>query len=277
VIALLVALVGLGAMVGARAVDNACLPLAGPCERVLFIGNSYTYVNDLPAVFRHVARAAGHAVVTGIVANGGETLEGHASSTETTAEIAQGWQVVVLQEQSEIPSVASIRQQAMYPAVRELVALIRTQGGSPVLLQTWAHRDGWSDNGLDYAAMQAGIDAGYREIGAELGVQVAPAGDAWQRAQSGLADAGLWQADGSHPTVAGTYLAACVLFAEIFGASPVGISSTEGLSDAGARALQEVAWSTVSAAATSQGDEATAAAAPPPHGPPDARHTPREY
>ena len=241
----LVALAGLGLVGGARAVDNACVPLSGPCQRVLFIGNSYTYVNDLPAMFRHLARAAGHPVVTGMVASGGETLADHASSTETPAAIGVGWQYVVLQEQSQIPSVASVRQQAMYPAVRTLVAEVRAAGASPVLLQTWGHLDGWTDYHLDYAAMQAGIDEGYRQIGGVLGVAVAPAGDAWQRARPELGDLQLWQADGSHPTVAGTYLTACVLFAAVFNASPIGMSSTEGLSDPVARQLQEIAWSTV--------------------------------
>ena len=241
----LLVLAGFGVAAGVRAADNACLAFGGSCQRVLFVGNSYTYENDLPAVFRHLARAGGHAVVTGMEANGGETLEGHVTSTETPAAITAGWQLVVLQEQSEIPAVASVRQQVMYPAVRTLVAQVRAAGGSPVLLETWAHLDGWSDYRLDYAAMQAGISAGYREIGVELRIPVAPAGDAWEREKAQDSSVELWQADGSHPTVAGTYLAACVLFAEVFDASPVGSSSTEGLPEAVARELQQVAWSTV--------------------------------
>ena len=243
--ACLVILAGLGVAAGARAADDACLPLTGPCQRVLFVGNSYTYVNDLPAVFRHLARAAGHAVVTGMVADGGDTLGGHVSSGDAPAAIAAGWQLVILQEQSQVPAVAAVREQVMFPAVRTLVAEVRATGGTPVLLETWAHLDGWSDYRLDYAAMQAGITTGYRQIAGELRVPIAPAGDAWQDARSRLPGVDLWQADGSHPTVAGTYLAACVLFADVFATSPIGISSTEGLSDDVARALQEIAWSTV--------------------------------
>jgi hypothetical protein len=51
----------------------------------------------------------------------------------------------------------------------------------------------------------------------------------------------LWQADGSHPSPAGTYLAACVLYARIFDASPVGVADTGGLSPDVAQALQVAA------------------------------------
>jgi lysophospholipase L1-like esterase len=89
--------------------------------------------------------------------------------------------------------------------------------------------------------MRAAITEGYRALGAELGVAVAPAGQAWQTMLRQDPTIALWQDDGSHPSRAGTYLAACVLYARIFNASPVGISDTEGLSGDVARTLQVVA------------------------------------
>jgi hypothetical protein len=53
----------------------------------------------------------------------------------------------------------------------------------------------------------------------------------------------LWQADGSHPSVAGTYLAACVFYALIFRQSPEGLPGADGLSGADVRVLQQVAAS----------------------------------
>ena len=77
----LAAVIGVGAIGVARATAESCGPFApGECVRVLFLGNSYTYVNDLPAVFRHLARAAGRNVETSMVASGGETLAQHAAS-----------------------------------------------------------------------------------------------------------------------------------------------------------------------------------------------------
>jgi hypothetical protein len=89
--------------------------------------------------------------------------------------------------------------------------------------------------------MQAAIDEGYLGIASELSVPIAPVGDAWQAAVSGRLNLGLWQQDGVHPTTAGTYLAACVFYAAIFRQSPVGLSYHDGLSDADAAALQQIA------------------------------------
>ncbi len=237
------ALIGLGAFGLTRLADAACSPFVRtPCVRVLFLGNSYTYVNDLPTVFRDLARAGGQNVETGIVANGGESLADHATSPGSVGTIrGSRWQFVVLQEQSQIPALEAARESQMYPAARSLVGIIRAAGATPILLETWAHRDGWPDYQLDYPAMQAAIDEGYRALGGELGVAVARAGEAWQTVVRHDPTTALWQEDGSHPGRAGTYLAACVLYARIFDASPVGISDTEGLPPDLARTLQVVA------------------------------------
>jgi hypothetical protein len=236
-------LIGLGAFGVARLADTSCSPFARtPCVRVLFLGNSYTYVNDLPAVFRHVARAGGQNIETGMVANGGETLAQHATSSESLGAIrGSRWQFVVLQEQSEIPALASVRESQMDPAARSLVAVIRAAGATPVLLETWAHRDGLPADNLDYPAMQTAINEGYGELGQELGVTVVPAGQAWAAVLRLDPATALWQADGSHPSNAGTYLVACVLYARLFHASPVGIADTEGLPSGLAATLQAVA------------------------------------
>ena len=236
-------LVGLGVFGAVRYLGTACNPLARTaCVRVLFLGNSYTYVNDLPGVFRDLARAAGRNVETAMVANGGETLAQHAASTDSTGAIGSSrWQVVVLQEQSEIPSVEALRQAQMYPAARSLVGLIRADGATPVLLETWAHQGGWPDYGLDFAGMQAAIDQGYGTIAGELKVSVAPAGKAWQDVVQADPAISLWQPDGSHPTPAGTFLAACVLYTRIFGPCPTGSGYSDGLPSSVTAALLQIA------------------------------------
>ena len=177
-----------------------------------------------------------------MVASGGETLAQHAASSDSVNAInGSHWQFVILEEQSEIPSVESFRQTQMYPAARSLVATVRSDGATPILLETWAHQAGWSDYGLSYGAMQAAIDQGYGAIAAELKVSVAPAGQAWQavvREDPGIV---LWQSDGSHPTPAGTYLAACALYTRIFGPCPARSSYTDGLSSAVAGVLEAIA------------------------------------
>jgi lysophospholipase L1-like esterase len=177
-----------------------------------------------------------------MVANGGETLAQHAASPESLAAIrSPTWRFVIIQEQSEIPAIASVRASEMVPAAETLVGDIRAAAATPVLLDTWAHRDGLPGTNLGYAGMQAAIDEGYAELGGALGVLVVPAGPAWAATLRIDPSTVLWQADGSHPSPAGTYLVACVLYARLFDASPVGIPETAGLSSELARSLQAVA------------------------------------
>src|SRR5213592_1815281 len=175
VIAAVVGLVGFSALLinGHQSCQNQTQ--ASGCTRLLFIGNSYTYVNDLPAMFADLARSGGHRVEVGMVAEGGATLRDHAGSVATAAKLTSAkWDVVVLQGQSQ-----------MYPAARRLADTIYRQGARPMFFLTWAHRDGWPENGLpDYASMQSAIDDGYLAIAAEEQAAVAPVGVAWSSVMS---------------------------------------------------------------------------------------------
>lgn len=185
-----------------------------PCIRVLFIGNSYTFANDLPDVVRDLAHADGRDIVAAMAANPGSTLDDHARSGPTRSLIeSRKWDYIVIQEQSLIPSVEPSRTTVMFPAVRTLVQRARSAGATPLLFQTWARRDGWPERGLaGFAQMQAAIDSGYDIIGKELGVTVVRVGDAWAEARARNPSVDLWQADGSHPSITGTKLAGCAFY-----------------------------------------------------------------
>ena len=230
---------------GSSACDSAGGSAA--CTRVLFIGNSYTFVNDLPTMFASLAGSGGHSVRTGMVAEGGATLAEHAASAETATTLASSrWSIVVVQEQSEIPSDDELRQTEMYPAARRLVSMIRAAGAEPLFFLTWAHRDGWPEAGMaDYASMQSAIDDGYLAIARAQQVGIAPVGYAWWTLYHQEPEASLWQDDGSHPTVEGTYLAACVFYAAIFGQSPEGLAYRAGLPGDEAATVQEIATTVV--------------------------------
>jgi len=214
-----------------------------PCLRVLFVGNSYTAVNDLPGMVAALAQAGGHPIQTGMDAPGGFTLAQHLNSPQTLAALQSSkWDFVVLQEQSQIPAVEQTRLQEMYPAARVLVQKVRLTGAQPIFFLTWAHRDGWSENNLpDYESMQLQINQGYMTIANELISLVAPVGYAWLTAWLQDPQLDLYQADGSHPTAQGTYLAACVFYAVIFRQSPENNSYRAHLPSAIAYYLQTVA------------------------------------
>jgi hypothetical protein len=231
---------------------TACAPHAGcsgqrGCTSVLFLGNSYTTVNDLPGTFAALAASGGHSVGTQTLAQGGETLAQHAASPADATAISSGhWDYVVLQEQSEVPSLAAMAQAQMYPAAIRLISMIRKAGGQPLLFLTWGHRDGWPQPGLgSYPAMQAAVDQSYRRLSAAQHVPVAPVGWPWWTLLGQEPGAGLWQSDGSHPTTEGTYLAACVFYAAIFQQSPVGLRDHDGLSDPEAARAQAAAATAV--------------------------------
>lgn len=217
------------------------------CTRVLFVGNSYTYVNDLPGTFAALAKSGKHRVETDMAAEGGFSLADHVQSAATRDKIKSSqWNFVVLQEQSQRPADVTVSETKMYPAARILVSSIRKNGAEPIFFLTWGHRDGWPENNImTYREMQQGLNNGYLNIARELDVRVAPAGVAWAVTRREKPELNLWQEDGSHPAVPGTYLAACVFYATIFQESPEGLSFLNGLSQADAEWLQKVAADTV--------------------------------
>ena len=242
-----VAVVAAFAASGRLALPGRCTADDAACLRVLFVGNSYTYVNDLPGTVADLVRAGGTPMEVATVAVGGATLADHATSTETgTALGAQRWTDVVFQEQSLLPASPGYRAAEFIPAARVLAGRIAPSGARTLLFETWAHRDGWPEEGIDgYGPMQDAIDQAYAEAGRATGATVVPVGAAWRAALAADPALELWQADGSHPAPAGTYLAACVFYAALTSRSPVGLPARLGVSDDVARELQRVAETAV--------------------------------
>lgn len=213
------------------------------CTRILFLGNSYTYTNDLPAMFTKLATAAQREVETAMVVKGGWTLKDVLYAPETMQQLkAKKWNYVVLQEQSQVPASQQHVMELMYPAAKQLANAARANGATPALFLTWARRDGWKENGLaDYSSMQKAINEGYMAVGQVLNIPIIPVGYVWNSVLLTYPDIELYKPDGSHPSTAGTYLAACVFYAAIFHASPEGITYTADLPANEAQILQKAA------------------------------------
>jgi hypothetical protein len=219
----------------------------GEVVRVLFIGNSYTFYNNLPGLFSELMQEGGHEVIVDSSAVGGWTLADHAASDQTFGKIiSQTWDFVILQEQSVIPAVPDRRELEMYPAVRSLDEKIQQVGAKTILFMTWGHRDGLAAEGYaDFEAVQEQLYTGYTEIGTELGAIVAPVGVAWQSVSRADTEIELWDRDGSHPSLEGSYLTACVLFTVVSGESPQGLGYVAGLPEGTAHFLQDIAADSV--------------------------------
>ena len=212
-----------------------CALAAGaPAMDVLFVGNSHTYVNDLPALFRGLSTAGGYAVSTAMSAPGGYSLRDHTFYNPTLDSIGiRQRDYVVLQEQSQIPAINWCRDSLMHPAARKLDSMIVARGAQTAFYLTWGWRDGGvqtygghsSPDFRDYFEMQESLGVAYQEIADELSAAVSPVGMASARARQTDSLVDLWQSDNSHPTLTGTYLGACVFYAVLHEANPVGLQS----------------------------------------------------
>ena len=219
-------------------VDEQVEPLAAHTRtliRILFIGNSYTTRNDLPALLTTIAASsvAPRRLETATVAAGGASLKRHWNAPHARMLLdAAAWDYVVLQEQSTFPLKSPKR---FHESVRLFDAEIKAQGAQTVLYLAWA-RAGAADT-------QDAITEAVMQIGTEIGALVAPVGPAWQLAAQECAQVPLYAKDGSHPTPAGSYLAACVFYASLYRASPVGLALPErlGLGEETGKCLQQVA------------------------------------
>lgn len=220
---------------------------AGP-KSVLFVGNSYTFA--LPAALAKLTARTHPETKFDLVAKGGWTLANHVEKA-TTDRFSNGWNVIVFQEQSQLPSFAPEQVDAQcVPAAKTLVEAARKIGATPLLYQTWGRKDGDPQHGAgadSYSNMQARLVAGYDRMAAASGARVVPVGKAWQIARTRQPGIELYVQDGSHPSPAGIYLVACVFYATLFNEDPTNLRETGGLPLPTARQLREVARDAVRA------------------------------
>jgi hypothetical protein len=213
---------------------------AKPEIRILFIGNSFTFYNDLPRMVAQLAEAGGQRpLYYESETPGGCTLEKHWQDRRAVSRIQSGhWDFVVLQDQSEAPLV---RRDAMIEYGKRFAAEIGKQRATTILYETWAVQN--------KPEQQAAIGKAYAGLARELNARLAPVGDAWLAALRSDPKLILHDTDRKHPNATGTYLAACVFYATIFGQSPAGLPGRiAGLTDAEAQRLQTIAWKSVQAA-----------------------------
>ncbi|MBC8386157.1 MAG: hypothetical protein H8E57_11645 [Candidatus Cloacimonetes bacterium] len=211
-----------------------------PPQRILFIGNSYTYTNG--GIDYHlqelVLSAYHHAeIVCDNITAGGATLESHYNNANTLQTILDGnWDIVILQEQSTRPI---NNPQLFYQYATLLDEVITTGGAETAFFMTWAREyDPEMIEGLAFA---------YNHIGDELEAIVVPVGRAFQLSLDQDPNLTLHVTDGSHPNVHGTYLAVCTFFASFWQESPVGIDyvNDDSITHDEREFLQTIAWETI--------------------------------
>lgn len=173
--------------------------------RILFIGNSHTYRNDMPARFQEMCADHGIDMQVTMLAKGGMGLDYHAVEPQTRFNVLFGGYDVVVMQHNAHP-MGDL--QDMFQGARTIYGWIRQAGSRAVLYQTWAARG-------DEAAQPA-MSKAYFDLGAELRIPVAPVGDAWQQHRQAHPEIDLFSEDGSHASPAGSQLIAQVIFKTIF-------------------------------------------------------------
>ena len=193
--------------------------------KVLWIGNSYTYYNDMPAIVRGLALSQGFPLQPTKITKGGERFSGHLKNPKLHEALKQGgWDYIVLQEQSTEPAqLTSEVITNVYPYAHELDSL--ALAGSPqakvIFYMTWGHRNGNARKDtpypLDntYELMQERLKTSYIEMAWMNHAWCAPVGMAWQMMRHRHPGWNLYRKDNFHPNRLGSYLAANVFLTTI--------------------------------------------------------------
>jgi PKD repeat protein len=214
---------------------------------VLFIGNSYTYVNDLPGVFAQLTNSLGDIATADSKTNGGFTFQNQLSDPLTMTKIhAKPWDYVVLQGQSQEPSFPfdQVNTQTLPPAVSLADSVYANAFCAQTMYyMTWGRQVGdpqWDSINTFYK-MNNRLRNAYVRIADSANASVAPVGVAWKYIIDNYPTINLYAADGSHPSLEGTYLAACTFYASVYRKNSTGASYTAGLDPTIAGYLQNAA------------------------------------
>lgn len=194
-------------------------------ENVLFIGNSHTYFNQ--GIPSHLAkfRANDNLEFTPIIqefARGGYTLQDHLSDQGTLDKIKErSWDVLVLQENT------FIAEQVLPETIEAMVALsemVIPKGTKVFLFVTWSYEN--EDH------MLSGIRETYQNGSRATGGKLVPVGVEWQQInQNEEVSVNLYNPDGVHPSLEGTFYATAMFYKAIYGLPPSNNTYNAGLSD----------------------------------------------
>lgn len=236
------------------------LAASGQVKRVLFLGNSYTYANNLPGLIMNLAASAGDTLYTDSNTPGGYTLGyspiQHLTNSVSLGKIHSGnWDYVVLQEQSQIPAIPALRDSCMIPAAVSLYDSVKLYNPCAEVLfyLTWGRRFGGtqcfvpnycSTGFADFGQMQDSLTRAYLLAADFINQPVAPAGEAWRLVLDNTSMV-LHNSDNSHPSLNGSYLTACVFYSSIFKKPSSGLPFTAGLQTDSAVILQAAADSII--------------------------------
>lgn len=242
-------------MLAALTVAFALTLNAQTTQKVLFIGNSYVYTNDLPNAIKTIALGCGDTLEYSQSTPGGCTFHQHLSNTTTMNYVnAGGWDKVILQEQSQLPSfpIGQVQNEC-FPYAQQLCQQIRhvTPSTGIVFFMTWGRKNGDASNCANYPPLctYQGMDSllywRYMQMAEDNSAIVSPVGRVWHVIRDNHPEIELYSSDESHPSVAGTYAAAVTFYTILFRKSPALITNNLTVDAATAQIIRETVQTVV--------------------------------
>lgn len=228
-------------------------------QSILYIGNSYTYYNDSPSILDSLALSTGRRPQIEKFTKGGYTMARHLSEEQCREKIARGgYDYVILQDQSVQPALIGTRDGLrVLKDMMEMIEFVRRHNPqAKIILEiTWGRRSG--NDAMDkygktiekypyifesYNSMQQALSRGIRAEAIMFDTGIADVGKTWSEIRRIEPDLQLYCKDGSHPSYAGSYLAATVIYTAIYG-KPLGRKAFHGQLDSRtARLIRRTAW-----------------------------------
>lgn len=217
--------------------------------RILFIGNSYTYYNNYPYIFKEIALSEGHYTDCWMTEKGGWTMTKHMVYEPTVEAVEKGgYNYVFLQDQSyERVFSGTEDDYGSLKGMTDIAAWVRKHnpGVTPVIALTWGRKfgnnhlrkpdlplvDKYPSFFASFEHMQARLNEVVDIEAKTIDAKIAQQGPAWQIVRRERPDIELYVKDGSHPSYAGSYLAAAVSYLTIYG-EPFGKHTANGTLDA---------------------------------------------
>jgi hypothetical protein len=241
---------------GSAAMAEPAASTSSP-KTALWVGNSFFYYNN--SMHGHVGaliaaarpNATGYRATSATISGSGldwQDLEAHfapggvgAYSFDKDNNVVfntfdKPFDVVIMMDCSQCPIHPKLAPRFRSTAAKDS-AIARRHGAEPIFFMSWAY--------ADKPEMTEQLAAAYLEVGAANRAKVVPAGLAFARSLATRPDIELYVGDKRHPTLAGTYLAACTVLATVYGISPVGNAYTAGLAADVVAHLQATAAQTV--------------------------------
>lgn len=222
-------------------------------KKVLFLGNSYTSFNNLPNMIANMASSVGDNLNWDAETSGGYYLSDHLNAATAVNKIESGdWDYVVLQDQSQVMSLPTYQLPFTFNIVAELDSLINHYNPctETMFYMTWGRKNGdslfyqvyspWYEEPT-YEFMDSLIHARYMQLSVMHNAEVSPVGAVWRYIRENHPSIELYHPDGSHPSLAGSYAAACCFYTALFRNDPTLISFNSSLSATEATIIKEAA------------------------------------